>query len=220
MSDSAATTASLPPTIEPEDAARAGFYALLARLYTAGPDAALLASMRAAGPLPKAPGEPRSADPADVPDLATAWDALRAACLDADEGSLRQEYDELFVGVGKSEVNLHASHWLTGFMMEKPLAEVRASLARLGLARRVEVTMVEDHLASLCETMRILIAGQGNRRPASFAEQKKFFEAHFAVWTFECCNAISVCPLASFYRHAAQFTIAFLALERDSFAMD
>ena len=70
------------------------------------------------------------------------------------------EYNSLFVGVGKSEVNLHASHWLTGFMMEKPLADVRAALARLGLGRRPGVSLVEDHLAALLETMRILVAGQ------------------------------------------------------------
>ena len=44
-----------------------------------------------------------------------------------------QEYADLFIGVGKCEVNLHASHWLTGFMMEKPLADLRTVLASLGL---------------------------------------------------------------------------------------
>ena len=44
-----------------------------------------------------------------------------------------EEYNDLFVGVGKSAVNLHASHCLTGFMMEKPLVDVRATLARMGL---------------------------------------------------------------------------------------
>ena len=47
-----------------------------------------------------------------------------------------QEYTDLFIGVGKSEVNLHGSHWLSGFMMDKPLAELRGDLTELGLERR------------------------------------------------------------------------------------
>ena len=219
MSDAAiaAPGAVAPGPLEPEEAARAGFYALLSRLYAGGPDAALLAAIAAAGPLPveAAAGAKDAAG-----DLASAWDALRAASARAVPEAVAQEYDELFIGVGKSEVNLHASHWLTGFMMERPLAEVRGALARLGLERRPETSMVEDHLSALCETMRILIAGQGKRLPVDIGEQKAFFDRHVAVWVFPCCDAISVCPLASFYRDVAQFTRFFLALERDSFAME
>jgi TorA maturation chaperone TorD len=77
--------------------------------------------------------------------LAGAWEMLRAASAAMDSEAAADEYNNLFVGVGKCEVNLHASHWLTGFMMEKPLAELRATLARLGLARRPEANLVEDH---------------------------------------------------------------------------
>ena len=122
--------------------------------------------------------------------------------------------------MGKSEVNLHASHWLTGFMMERPLAELRGALARLGLARRPDAPTVEDHLSALCETMRILIAGQGAVPPADLALQRTFFEQQIATWAPECCAAIASCPLAVYYRRVAQFSLCFLALERDSFAMD
>jgi TorA maturation chaperone TorD len=117
-------------------------------------------------------------------------------------------------------VNLHASHWLTGFMMEKPLADVRATLSRLGLSRRAGVSLVEDHLAALLETMRILVAGQDDRRPASLAEQGALFDRHIAAWAFTCCSAIYDSSVANYYRKVAQFTICFLALERDSFAID
>ena len=223
MSDAliAAPGAAAPRPLEPEEAARAGFYALLSRLYAGGPDAALLAAIAAAGPLPVEAGDAAAAGAKDAAgDLASAWDALRAASARATPEAVAQEYDELFIGVGKSEVNLHASHWLTGFMMERPLAEVRGALAGLGLERRPETSMVEDHLSALCETMRILIAGHGKRLPADIGEQKAFFDHHVAAWVFPCCDAISVCPLASFYRDVAQFTKHFLALERDSFAME
>jgi TorA maturation chaperone TorD len=193
---------------------------LLARLYSEGPDAALLAAIASAAPLPRAAGGSGVADAPGEHDLASAWDALRAASLAIDEATARQEYDDLFVGVGKSEVNLHASHWLTGFMMEKPLADVRGALAGLGLARKHGTSMVEDHVAALCETMRILVAGTGNLRPAEFGVQKMFFDAHIVPWVFVCCDAISDSPLAHYYRQVAQFAKVFLALERDSFAMD
>jgi TorA maturation chaperone TorD len=215
MSEAAIT---LHHRLEPEDQARADFYALLARLYAAGPDAALLAAIAAAPPLDAA--AVASDDGGSASQLAAAWDRLRAASAAMDPDAATQEYVDVFVGVGKSEVNLHGSHWLTGFMMEKPLAELRADLAALGLARRPEVTMLEDHLSALCETMRILIGGQGDRRPAPVSEQRRFFEARIAPWANDCCAAIEDCPLANYYRRVAQFTRFFLAIERDALAME
>jgi TorA maturation chaperone TorD len=137
--------------------------------------------------------------------------------MDAD--AAEQEYTDLFVGVGKSEVNLHGSHWLVGFMMDKPLAELRGDLAELGLERRETTTLLEDHLGALAEAMRLLIAGGEGRAPAPLAVQRRFFEARIASWVFVCCDAICACPLANYYRRAAEFTRQFLAIERDSFAM-
>ena len=92
------------------------------------PDAALLRRSPHAPPLGDVVADDEAPD--DAADLPAAWDALRAASAAMDADAAVEEYDDLFVGVGKSEVNLHASHWLTGFMMEKPLVEVRATLAR------------------------------------------------------------------------------------------
>jgi TorA maturation chaperone TorD len=215
MSEAAIT---LHHRIEPEDQARADFYALLSRLLASGPDADLLAAIAGAQPLEVA--ETSGDEGGAGVQLAAAWDRLRAASAAMDPEAATQEYVDVFVGVGKSDVNLHGSHWLSGAMMDKPLAELRADLAAMGLARRPEVTILEDHLSSLCETMRILIAGQGERRPAPIAEQKRFFEAHIGSWTTDCCAAIEVCPLANYYRRVAQFTHCFLAIERDALAMD
>ena len=145
---------------------------------------------------------------------------MRAASAAMDPAAVVEEYNDLFVGVGKSAVNLHASHCLTGFMMEKPLVDVRATLGRLGLVRRAGVALLEDHLGALCETMRILIAGQGERAPSTISEQRAFFERHIAPWVLACCAAINDCPVANYYRRVAQFTQRYMALERDSFAID
>ncbi len=217
MSETAAAVALAHPLV-PEDQARADLYALLGRLYAAGPDAALLDAIAHASAM----GMPTLVESLDssAARLAERWDALRAASSVMDPEAAAQEYVDLFIGVGHSEVNLHASHWLTGFMMDKPLVEVRATLATLGLGRKPGVVMVEDHAAALFETMRLLVAGHDDRSPASLAEQRMFFERHIAPWIERCCNAITVNSVANYYRRVAEFTESYVALERDSFAME
>jgi TorA maturation chaperone TorD len=206
------TTTAIPLAwpIAPEDEARAGLYALLSRLFIAPPTVALLEAIGTAELWDEADGNP----------LGAAWNRLVLASGAMDVDAAAQEYTDLFVGVGKSAVNPHGSHWIAGFMMEKPLAELRTTLAELGLARDPGVTMLEDHLAAIFETMRILIAGRGDRRPVPAAEQQRFFSTHIAPWVFICCSAIEQCPVANYYRRVAEFCNLFLAVERDSLAMD
>ena len=197
------------PTLAPEDEARAEFYALLASLYGAPPSPGLLAVLGASEPWP---------DEGDNP-LASAWNALVLASRAMDAEAAEQEYTDLFIGVGKCEVNPHASHWLTGFMMEKPLASLRSELAALSLARQPGVTILEDHLAALFETMRVLITGAGSAPPAPIATQRGFFERQIGPWVFDCCTAIANSPVANYYLRVAQFSTLFLAVERDSLAI-
>src|SRR5512140_1290588 len=109
MSDvqhSEAATSVLAHPIAPEDQARAEFYALLARLYADGPDRALLQAISNAPPL----GIPSLTEDLDssAGHLAAAWDRLRAASSVMEPDAAEQEYVDLFIGVGKSPVNLHA----------------------------------------------------------------------------------------------------------------
>jgi TorA maturation chaperone TorD len=201
---------SLHRPLAPEDQARADLYAVLARLFADAPDAAFLATLGGAERLP---------DPHANP-VAAAWNRLLEASAAMDAEAAAQEYTDLFVGVGKSDVNLHASHWESGFMMEKPLADLRGELVGLGLARKRAATMLEDHLAALCETMRIMIAGVGDRPPVSMTEQWNFFQKHLLPWIFDCCGAIEKSSLANYYRRVAEFTSLFMALERDSIGME
>src|SRR5439155_2987264 len=143
----------------------------LARLYASPPDAPLLAAIAAAPPL--AP----DADAGDANGIASAWDSLRAASALADPMAAADEFQALFVGVGKSEVSLYASHYL-GPQSGRPLAQIRATLAGLGLARRAEKSEFEDHLSVELETMRMLVAGDTDRRPATIADQRAFCERY------------------------------------------
>ena len=188
--------------LEPEDQARADFYALLARLFSAAPDAALLAAIANAAPL--APATPAGDAGAVAADLAAAWDGLRAASAGVDPGTAADEFHALFVGVGRAEVSLYASHYL-GPQSGRPLAEIRAALSELGLARQPGSSEFEDHIAVMLETMRMLVAGDVGRDPAAVSAQRRFFERYMAAWVFACCTAILDSPVANYYRRVAQF---------------
>jgi TorA maturation chaperone TorD len=84
--------------VAPEDQARADLYAVLSRLYADAPDAAFLATLGDAK---------RLVDPQANP-VAEAWNRLLDASAAMDAEAAAQEYTDLFVGVGKSDVNLHA----------------------------------------------------------------------------------------------------------------
>ena len=144
---------------------------------------------------------------------------MRKASATIDPAAVRDEYQTLFVGVGRSEVSLYASHYI-GPQSGRPLAELRASLARLGLARRPESNEFEDHLSIVLETMRMLVAGDGERVPATLEVQQAFFDRHLLPWAADCCNAISLNSIANYYRRVAEFAHCFVALERDSFALE
>jgi TorA maturation chaperone TorD len=196
-----------------EDHARANFYALIARLFAAPPDLSLLKAIASSPPL--------ATEDEGAP-LPMAWSKLIAASTVIDAEAAQEEYDALFGGVGKSLVNLHASHHLTGFMMEKPLAELRETLKRLGIARLDKQTVVEDHVSAVCETMRLLIVGGGDGstlKPQSTTVQRDFFEQHVNGWTEKLCTAIAKQSLANYFAVVAQFGSAFFSVERDSFAI-
>lgn len=194
--------------LAPEDRDRAEFYALLARLYADAPDPRLLRSIAGA--------QTMDGDGA----LALAWNRLVAASGAMDADAAAQEYTDLFIGVGACDVNLHASHWIAGAMLDRPLADLRGELATLGLGRRSDVVMLEDHLSALFETMRLLVAGYGDRPPTRLATQRAFFERHIDPWAFLCCSAIRQSSIANYYACVAELTEQFMALDRDALAME
>jgi len=214
MSDA---TVALHRRLEPEDQARADFYALLGRLYSGAPGAGILALIARAEPLAPAPAVDGGDTSAAA--LAAAWDHLRAASAAMAAEAAAEEFQTLFIGVGRSEVSPYASHYLRP-QAGRTLSDIRGELARLGLSRLPESSEYEDHIAVILETMRMLVSGDGERAPVAIAEQRRFFQAFIGSWAFDCCAAIEKTSVANYYRGVAQFTRCFLALERDSFAMD
>ncbi|RJF99832.1 TorD/DmsD family molecular chaperone [Noviherbaspirillum saxi] len=188
-----------------EETARADLYGVLAALFYAPPSQELLSAIAAA---------PDEGDGV----LRHAWRELAAACAGMTPDRTRDEYESLFIGVGKPELILYGSYYLSGFMMEKPLAALRTELATLGLQRGDKVTESEDHIASLCEVMRYLIASE-EMSQASVASQKQFFGTHLQPWVIDMCSAIEAHPQAIFYRPVARLAKAFFEVEMQAFDM-
>ena len=109
----------------------------------------------------------------DAKTIGSAWDSLRAASAVMDAEAAGDEFQALFVGVGKSAVSLYASHYL-GPQSGRPLAEIRAALAELGLARRPGSSEFEDHLSVELETMRMLVAGDAETAPGDDRRAARF----------------------------------------------
>ena len=192
-----------------EDRTRADFYALISRLFYAGPDAPLLAAVAAADAIA---GEGETAP------LAAAWKALRTAGAAMDAEAAQEEYDSVFVGTGKAEITPYASHYLAETMMkERVLVRLREDLAAMELAKTPSVAEYEDHLSCLCEVMRHLVATGSN--DASVQKQKDFFVKYLAPYYADLCAAVSASPNTHFYKRVADFTKAFLDVEADSFEM-
>jgi len=193
-----------PPEV-PEDKARAGYYALLARLFYAGPDAALLATIGSDDEI--AGGAEQSA-------LAGAWSKLAAAARAMEAEAARLECDELFVGTGKAEVTPYASYYLAETGREKILARLRGELAAWGLARSAGAHEPEDHMAALFDVMRHLISLGSD--DVALQKQQQFFERYLARSFPGFCGAISKSETADFYKHVAHFAESFLVVEAEA----
>src|SRR5688572_13616454 len=111
--------------ISPEDEARAAFYGLIGHIFHAPPSSDILDAIANQDPV---------SNQTDTP-LRRAWGELQKTARNAKASQVRQEYDDLFIGVGKAEIMLYGSYYVSGFLMEKPLAKLREHLNELGFAR-------------------------------------------------------------------------------------
>jgi TorA maturation chaperone TorD len=189
-----------------EELARAELYGLLAALWLAPPDAALLQQFKVAvTQAPQAGGH-----------LEAPWGELVAALRATDVAAAAAEYDALFQGVGRPEVFCYGSYYLSGFLNERPLAVLRADLAELGLTRDAQRLETEDHVAYVMEVMRWLIAGD-DAALCNLEQQRRFFRAHLQPWVAQLCDAVEGHPRAVTWRALARFTRAFVDVETQAF---
>ncbi len=184
---------------------RANTYALLGALLAAPPGAELRGRLAglALPALQEAPG------------MSGAWQLLRLAAQECSVEALDDEYHALFIGVGCGELVPYASWYLTGFLMDRPLAMLRQQLHALGFERPPEMTEPEDHVAALCEVMAALILSP----EVSEATEQQFFNEHLAPWLAAFFGDLQEAASAVFYRAVGRLGSEFMALEQRYLAL-
>jgi TorA maturation chaperone TorD len=191
-----------------EELARAELYGLLAQLWLAPPDAALLEQFRVA--VTQAPEAGAL--------LEGPWQALVDALRNTTPQAAAAEHAELFHGVGKPEVFAYGSFYLAGVLNEKPLSTLRDDLRALGLTRDDATLETEDHIAYGLEVMRYLIAGD-DVAVCNLEQQRRFFRNHLQTWVGQMCDAVNASPRAVVWAAVANFTREFIAVETQAFDM-
>ena len=207
MTDKASMDMSMPATPADEGALRAHHWNLLSRLLSAPPDAALLQGL--------------SDLDGDGTDLGRAYARLSAAAAATTEAEAAREYFDLFVGVGRGELLPYASFYLTGFLNERPLADLRRDLARMGVERAAGRYEPEDHIASLCEIMAGLARGDFDAAVLGCgpAGEAGFFARHVEPWIGMAFEDMGVAPSARFYRAVAEVGRVFAGIETRAFSL-
>jgi len=187
-----------------EDRYRAQFYRLLSRLVVRAPDQDLLTTL--------------ATFKGDETAIGRACGALAAAAGSATPQSVADEYQDLFIGIGRGELVPFASYYLTGFLNEKPLARLRLDMAAHGVARAEGVSEPEDHIASLCEMMAGFILGDFEA-PMPLAQQAEFFDRHIGNWAGRFFADLEAAQTATFYKPVGALGRAFLEIETTAFQM-
>jgi len=140
------------------------------------------------------------------------------ACI-TDPEVVEDEFTRLFYGHGAGgELHPYASFYLTGFVYDKPLAQLREDLRRLGLSRSDVTSEPEDHIAFLMNVMHELIVGvQGQAMPLS--AQNAFFDQHIAPWAPQFFENLEVAENAKFFRPVGAIGRLLMEIEREAFTI-
>jgi TorA maturation chaperone TorD len=132
------------------------------------------------------------------------------------------EYIRLFIGPHGPEVNPYESFYLTGRLLDRPLADVRACLKAIGIEKLEQYPEPEDCLAFELEVMRWLIAKQLaapdlQEQTRLLDLQSSFLKDHLLVWAPACAKDIERAEGARFYRSLAKILEGFLEIELNFF---
>ncbi|MFC4670131.1 molecular chaperone [Seohaeicola nanhaiensis] len=187
-----------------EDRLRADLYNFLGVLLAAPPDQLLLD--QAAG---------LSGD--DSP-LGEAISGLaRVAKVTKPQGAER-EFNALFIGLGRGELLPYASYYLTGFLNEKPLAQLRADMSAQGITRAPNVYEPEDNIASLMEMMGGMIVGRFGT-PVPLAAQKAFWSRHVGPWAGHFFADLEKAKSSVLYGSVGAVGRIFMEIEKEGFKL-
>ncbi len=198
-------SAAVQNSISEEDILRADMYGFLAALFRKEPSDELISTVAALE--------------GDQSPIGGACLTLAHLAKTLDNDLIRHEYVTVFVGVGRGEILPFASYYLTGFLNDKPLANLRADMAAIGIARADGVKEPEDHISSLFDMMAGLIRGSFGR-VYSVAEQASFYRKHVEPWAGMLMGDVETAKSAVFFAPAGTIGRAFLDIESQAFSMD
>lgn len=198
------TAAAALPEINEEDRLRADLYNYLGVMLAGPPDQLLL--------------DQTAALTGDDTALGEAIQGLARVAKVSKPKAVRSEYNALFIGLGRGELLPYASYYLTGFLNEKPLANLRATMANFGMARSGDVFEPEDNIASLMEMMAGMIVGRFGR-VATLQEQHQFFNAHIGTWAAHYFADLQSAKSSVLYASVGAVGAAFMDIEREAFRM-
>ncbi len=190
--------------LETNDLIRANIYRLLAALLAGPPSGEVLKLLE---------GINNADDGTSL--MTAAWKLLKLAGRQTTQAKLDDEFHDLFVGVGRGELVPYASWYMTGTLMGKPLARLRADLAGMGFERQADVSEPEDHIAALCEIMAMIISSAGE---ITFESQRAFFNNHLSAWINDFFSDLQKTNSARFYRAVGRLGEEFMKIEKQYLA--
>ena len=198
------TAAAAAIQISEEDRLRADLYNYLGVLLATPPDQMML--------------DQTAALSGDDTTLGQAIQGLARVAKVSKPKAVQSEFNALFIGLGRGELLPYASYYLTGFLNEKPLANLRATMARFGMTRSKDVFEPEDNIASLMEMMAGMIVGRFGR-VATLDEQQEFFNAHIGTWAAHYFADLQAAKSSVLYASVGAVGAAFMDIEREAFRL-
>ena len=199
---SPATEATKKEIVEIEDQHRSSFYVLLSSLLSRPPTKDLLNKVYTLSG-----GENK---------IGEAIKTLTILSKKLDIKTIEREYNNLFIGVGRGELLPYASFYMTGFLNEKPLANLRDDMKRIGISRSPSTSDPEDHIASLCEMMSGIITNQFYTT-LSLRQQSDFFATHLGPWAKHFFDDLIAAEYSVFYAPVGALGKAFIEIETEAF---
>lgn len=190
--------------LDAEDRLRADLYNFLGLLLSGPPDELLIS--QTAG----LQGD-------DTP-LGQAIKGLARVAKASKPQAVEREFNALFIGLGRGELLPYASYYLTGFLHEKPLAQLRQDMAARGITRAPNVYEPEDNIASLMEMMGGMIVGRFGP-PSLLDDQKTFFNRHLAPWAGHFFDDLTGAKNSVLYAALGAVGREFVEIEREAFRM-
>jgi len=158
--------------------------------------------------------------------LGEGWEGIQRFLAETPSKELAEtvadEYTRLFIGPHDTQVYPYESFYLTGRLLDRPLANLKTRLKGIGIEKQEGYPEPEDFLAFELEVMRWLTEKQkATTRPEEETPwvrcQADFLKEHLLVWVPTCAQDIEKAEGANFYCATALILQGLVEMERAFF---